>query len=320
MFSILRPISWLGRYTGFAPYKIVQRQKTKRAEYEKVYSITWLILQSVLLIIMCKIYSDQVSTIKNKSLTVRSGWVFYTVTHLTHLTTNIFSDKIHKPKLVRLVNNLSRLEDRIKTYGVCVQYKKMRFVVPLFVLLSSTVAVLGFAGRVKHWIKFGDFSYKNFVDGISHLYAALILVAFVVHFVSFFRVFTSMIQSVNIYLEKSFLQNSDSNSRCATSGTLDMFSLFQAQTLLKVSKFHQLLNTLTKDFNEIVSVQLLALFLCDFCVQTVQGFSAANNIFNGKTMNLVLLLFSVSISCRVFIKLIILTSSVNSYLKQVTDV
>ena len=319
VFSVLQPINRVGRIIGFASYKIISGPKTKRAKYEKIYNFVSIIAHSVMLIVIFMIYILDNPRMKTKRVIIRTSWLLYTVTHLVDLVTNILADKIYKLRLIHLVNKLSKVEHEITTSGICLDYKKMKYLVPLLSLLNFVlVAIGGFYGVADSWVRNKLSSYGDIILSISFVFAVIQRAVFVGQFVSFVRIFVSMLYNIDVHLEKSFLQKSGDTP--TASNMLDMLCLYQVQTLLKLSKFHQTLAEMTKELNKIVSVQMVALFFCDFCVQTLQGYSSANNVFNADTFHVTMFVFSMSDILSTFVKLIIITRSVNLYMNEVNKV
>ena len=314
VFSVFQPISRFARLIGFAPYKIVPGHKPKHVEYEPVYNFTWTIVHCVLLTTFYAIYYKIFIGMKTRSVLIRTSWCFYIVSHLVHLTTNTFSEKIQKLRLVRLVNKLSRLEHEIRTGGVHVEYKKLKFLTPLYSLLLSIFITFALLSRIIYWIKIDEVPFEEVVTAISYTYATCIRVVFVIQFIASFRIFTSLLQGVNVHLKKSFLHESSSRFKVS-----NMLRLFKVQTLLKLNEFHRELEMVTREYNTVVSARLLAMFLADFCIMTFQCFSSVNNIFNGKTLYIPMLVFSLSVICLKIVKLIIIVATVNSYTTEVNS-
>ena len=318
VFSVLQPTNRMARFIGFALYKITSGPKTRRAKYEKIYNFVSIVAHSVMLIMLLMFYNDDIPRMKTKGVLMRTSWLFYVITHLVDLVTNILADKIYKLRLIHLVNTASKVEHEIMTGGICLNYKKMKYLVPLLSLLNFTLAIGGFYGIVDSWIRIKLPSQGDIIVISTFVFVLIQRAVFVGQFVSFVRIFVSMLHSINVHLEKAFLQRLGDTS--TVSNMLDMLCLYQVQTLLKLSKFHQTLAEMTKELNKIVSAQMVALFFCDFCVLTMQGFSTANNIFNANTFQITELMFSMSYILSTFVKLIVITRSVNLYMNEVNNV
>ena len=318
VFSVLQPTNRVGRVIGFASYKIISGPKTKRAKYEKIYNFVSMIIHSVMLIMLFIIYIADIPSMKTKGVMMRTTWLFYVITHLVDLVINILADKIYKFRLIHLVNTLSKMEHEIITNGICLDYKKMKYLVPLLSSLNFIFAIGIFYGIIITWVMNKFPSYVDIIVTISFVFAVTQRAVFVGQFVSFVRIFVSMLHSIDVHLEKAFLQKSGDAS--TVSNMLDMLCLYQVRTLLKLSKFHETLAEMTKELNRIVSVQMVVLFFCDFCVQTMQGFSCANNVFNADTFHITTLVFSMSDILSTFVKLIVMTRSVNLYMNEVNNV
>ena len=315
VFSVLQPIYWLARLVGLAPYKIVREKKTTYVKYDKIYNFVWAIIHGVMLVKLFTIYKVDISKMSTQNALIRTIWLFFGTTHIVNLSINILADRIRKPRLIYLVNKLSKVENEIVTSGICMDYKKLRCLVPLFGLLNFVLAVSGIYGTIDIWIRHKSPSFNDFVMTTSFFFMIAIRAIFVGQFISLVRIFVSMLHSINIHLEKSFLQGS--LNTCTGTSTLDMLCLFQIHTLLKLSKFHQTLAEMTKELNRIMSSRLVALFCCDFCIQTIQGFSTANNIFNN--FNGFMLMFTLPDILSTFFKLIIIARSVHSYMNEVSN-